>query len=266
MLDEASGTQKNGEDRWLSLASAHLPERSVKAYCLLSATHLHLDARLQLQGFGPAMFGYVAQYAGWRWIEWIQMIMAGATAVIVLVCFRETRGSVILSRRAAKLRKETGLDYRCRADEERATLLILIKTGVSRPIWFFFTEPIGEVLARPSSSFGYWQLISRDLVLSLSIWVGFAWGALYGVSNALRTGLQSLMMGGYSWWRRSGSYIKTYTVGVSVLLGWPFWLLRMFWMHEAFCLFSKIDVSVQSRRIRWLFRQYLSGARLQAIS
>ena len=89
------------------------------------------------------MFGYVSQNLGWRWIEWIEMIMAGVTTVIVFVVCQETRGSVILSRRAKRLSKETGLDYRCRADEERASLLVLMKTGVSRPVWFLLTEPIG---------------------------------------------------------------------------------------------------------------------------
>ena len=110
------------------------------------------------------MFGYVAQNKGWRWIQWIEMIMAGVSSVLTFVMFKETRGSVILSRRAARLRRETGLNYRCRADEERASLLILIRSGVSRPIWFFLTEPI---------------------VLSLSVWIGFTWGCLYGLMEAI---------------------------------------------------------------------------------
>ena len=72
------------------------------------------------------------------------MIMAGVTAAVVIIYFRETRGNVILSKRAAKLRKETGDErYQCRADQERASLAILIKTGISRPLWFFISEPIG---------------------------------------------------------------------------------------------------------------------------
>lgn len=90
------------------------------------------------------MFGFVTERIGWRWINWIQMIMAGVTACVVILYFRETRGNVILSKRAAKLRKETGDDrYQCRADKERASLAILIKTGVSRPLWFLISEPIG---------------------------------------------------------------------------------------------------------------------------
>lgn len=31
-------------------------------------------------GIGPMMFGFVTQEIGWRWINWIQMMMAGVTA------------------------------------------------------------------------------------------------------------------------------------------------------------------------------------------
>lgn len=59
-------------------------------------------------------------------------------------------GNVILSKRAKKYRKETGDPrYQCRADEERASLAVLMKTGVSRPLWFLISEPIGKTLLSP---------------------------------------------------------------------------------------------------------------------
>lgn len=145
-------------------------------------------------GLGPAMFGYVAQTIGWRWIEWIEMIMAGATSLLVILLFRETRGSVILSKRAAKLRKETGLDYRCRADEERASLAVLIKTGISRPLWFLISEPI---------------------VLSLSIFVGFAWGCLYGLVEAI-----PLVYGNVYGWRIGAQGLAFIPIALGGLLGY----------------------------------------------
>lgn len=96
-----------------------------------------------------------------RWIQWIEMIISGVSSVPIIIYFRETRGSVILSKKAAALRRKTGDSrYACRADEERASLAVLIKTGISRPLWYLISEPI---------------------VLSLSVWIGFAWGVLYGV-------------------------------------------------------------------------------------
>ena len=118
-----------------------------------------------------------------RWINWIQMILAGVTAVVVIVYFRETRGNVILSKRAAKLRKDTGDDrYQCRADQERASLAILVKTGVSRPLWFLISEPIGEF---PSEVTGKRRQLTFPTVLSLSVWVGFAWGCMYGLVSSI---------------------------------------------------------------------------------
>jgi MFS family permease len=90
--------------------------------------------------------GYVVQELNWRWIGWIGLICSGATLAAILIILRETRGSVILScvllpswqfradvwtsRRAAKLRKETGDErYQCRADAERKSLATLIKVG-----------------------------------------------------------------------------------------------------------------------------------------
>ncbi|ORY75032.1 MFS general substrate transporter [Leucosporidium creatinivorum] len=110
-------------------------------------------------GLGPAVMGYVEQYLGWRWISWIQMIMAGVMSLAIVLLTRETRGSVILSRRARKLRKSTGDPrHQCRSDAERASLAVLIRVSMTRPIYLLCTEAI---------------------VACFSLWVGFAWGVLY---------------------------------------------------------------------------------------
>lgn len=84
---------------------------------------------------GPLCSGFVEDAWGWRGIEYVQLVMAGVLTVCVTLLTRETRGSVILSRRAARLRKETGDDrYQCRSDAERASLAILIKNSMTRPV------------------------------------------------------------------------------------------------------------------------------------
>lgn len=111
-------------------------------------------------GLGPVMFGYVEMDTRlqWRWINWIQMMMSAVIFIAVVLFTRETRGSVILSRRAATLRKSTGLNYQCRSDAERSSLLTLVKVSLTRPIYLIFTEAI---------------------VFSFSLWAGVAWGVLY---------------------------------------------------------------------------------------
>lgn len=79
--------------------------------------------------------------------------------------FKETRGSVILSRRAAKLRKETGDErYRARAEAERSSIPVLIKDSLTRPLWLLVSEPI---------------------VIAFSLWISFQWGVMYSLLESL---------------------------------------------------------------------------------
>ena len=89
-------------------------------------------------GIGPVWAGFVAGNPAleWRWIQFIQAIYTGGGFLLLLVFLRETRGSVLLTRKAAKLRKETGdLRYRAKAEAERASIAILIRNSLTRPLW-----------------------------------------------------------------------------------------------------------------------------------
>ncbi|GAA5908018.1 hypothetical protein JCM8208_004025 [Rhodotorula glutinis] len=116
-------------------------------------------------GLGPAVSGYIELKLGWRWISWVQMMLCGVLTVLIILFTRETRGSVILSRRARKLRKETGDGrYQCRSDAERASLAVLLKVSMTRPIYLLCTESI---------------------VFFVSLWAGFSWGSLYLLVEAV---------------------------------------------------------------------------------
>ena len=94
-------------------------------------------------GAAPALMGYVAQNLGWRWIQYIQIIISFVSFIVAAITLRETRGSVILSKRARRLREESGSErYHCKADAERASLWILVTRSLSRPLWFLVTEPV----------------------------------------------------------------------------------------------------------------------------
>ncbi|KAF5385771.1 hypothetical protein D9615_002204 [Tricholomella constricta] len=112
-------------------------------------------------GLGPVVAGWVEMNPRleWRWIQWIQMIIFGAFSTMIPVVMTETRTAILLTRIAKKVRKDTGDPrYRARIEDERASLKNLIFISCTRPILLMFTEPI---------------------VLSFSLWVGFAWGVLY---------------------------------------------------------------------------------------
>ncbi|SPO29152.1 related to multidrug resistant protein [Ustilago trichophora] len=112
-------------------------------------------------GIGPVWAGWVEnnRRLGWRWIQYIQAIYTGFILILLLLFLRETRGSIILTRRAAKLRKTTGDSrYKARAELETASISVLIKNSLTRPLIFLVKEPI---------------------VTFFSLWIAFTWGFMY---------------------------------------------------------------------------------------
>lgn len=103
--------------------------------------------------------------------------------VIIVLFFRETRGSVLLSRKASKLNEwyqaceDAGyrgmvfpsaktlkdsaevqhLRWKVKADEQRASLLHMVKVSSTRPFVLLFTEPT---------------------VFFFSLWISFSWVSL----------------------------------------------------------------------------------------
>ncbi|KAL9936598.1 hypothetical protein V8E36_004666 [Tilletia maclaganii] len=93
---------------------------------------------------GPIAGAYIFLAHGWRWIFGISgIVMAGI--IVIYLPVPETRGDVLLARRAAKKRKETG-DDRYYAAQERTrkerTLKGLLREVLVRPVFMLFTEPV----------------------------------------------------------------------------------------------------------------------------
>jgi hypothetical protein len=96
---------------------------------------------------------------GFRLVFWLVFAISGLLTIGVIFLQHETRESVLLSRKAKKLRAETG-DRRfvAQADEERASLSSILKIALTRPVRLFFTEPV---------------------IQAWTAYVSFAWGVLY---------------------------------------------------------------------------------------
>lgn len=90
---------------------------------------------------GPLIGGFVYQYLGWRWTNWI-VVIVGGVAWISTSLIKETYTPTILKKRAEKRRKETGDDrWWCRYDE-KISVREAMKTNLSRPFVMTATEPI----------------------------------------------------------------------------------------------------------------------------
>ncbi|OAX31940.1 MFS general substrate transporter [Rhizopogon vinicolor AM-OR11-026] len=112
-------------------------------------------------GLGPTIAGWIEAdpSLGWRWIQWIHAIVSGVYFVSVLLFMTETRSTVILTRMARRVRKDTGDSRYCaRAEENKPRLASMIAISCTRPMSLLLTEPT---------------------VQSFSLWVGFVWGVLY---------------------------------------------------------------------------------------
>jgi len=93
---------------------------------------------------GPLTGGFVYQYLGWRWTNWLVLILSGV-ALAMVALEKESYAPAILRQKAAKKRKESGdRRYWSRYDNEEGSAAFwkLLKINLSRPFIMTFTEPI----------------------------------------------------------------------------------------------------------------------------
>lgn len=91
--------------------------------------------------FGPVIGGFTFQYLGWRWTNWIVMILSGVSLFMVAFV-KETYAPAILRKRAARRRQETGDERWWSRYDEKKEFLPLLKVNLSRPFVMVATEPI----------------------------------------------------------------------------------------------------------------------------
>ncbi|KAI0907269.1 MFS general substrate transporter [Ustulina deusta] len=119
-------------------------------------------------GIGPLVSGVITEHISWRWIYYVQTISCGLVVLALFAFFPETRGSVLLSRKAKALNawcESVGdlspfghLRWKVLEDERRTSAGLVIKTSLVRPIHLLFTESV---------------------VFWFSLWMSFAWSILY---------------------------------------------------------------------------------------
>ncbi|KAH8585651.1 major facilitator superfamily domain-containing protein [Bisporella sp. PMI_857] len=91
---------------------------------------------------GPVAGGFLIEAAGWRWVFWLITIAAGVITVIAFLVMSETYPVILLERKAAILRKETGnLAYRSKLASD-LTPRQLMTQSIIRPLNMLFRSPI----------------------------------------------------------------------------------------------------------------------------
>ncbi|KAK6815129.1 Taurine catabolism dioxygenase TauD TfdA family protein [Aspergillus parasiticus SU-1] len=133
-------------------------------------------------GLAPLLCSVIVYHTTWRWIYYSHAIVSAVFVLIIFFFFKETRGSVILSRKAQALNKyyealedaghfgvimadESGekqltkrIRWKVKSDEQRASLGQMISISLYRPFHMLFTEPV---------------------VFFFSLWAAFSWAVLY---------------------------------------------------------------------------------------
>lgn len=145
-------------------------------------------------GLGPLCSGFIAQHVHWRWIFRVQVITTGLLMFVIVFLFKESRGSVLLSRKAKTLnqwyedleaagyygfllpasesnissshrsRTPQRIRWKVKSDEERSSLPKMIRISLYRPFHLLLTEPV---------------------VFFFSLWITFAWSVLYLLFSAV---------------------------------------------------------------------------------
>ncbi|KAI5358126.1 putative major facilitator superfamily, MFS transporter superfamily [Septoria linicola] len=99
--------------------------------------------------FGPVVGAAITESKlGWRWTEYIEAIFAFSMVAITFFCLPELYAPVILKRKAARLRKQTGDQRHWHPHEaERMTPSNILTKYFSRPIRMLVTEPMVTCIA-----------------------------------------------------------------------------------------------------------------------
>jgi multidrug resistance protein len=92
---------------------------------------------------GPLAGGFIADNLGWRWLYWIQLILSGAVWILITFTVPETYAPTLLSRRAKKMRKETGDEsFVTEQDLDLRPFVERLRLFLIRPFQLLFLEPI----------------------------------------------------------------------------------------------------------------------------
>ncbi|KAF2743815.1 MFS general substrate transporter [Sporormia fimetaria CBS 119925] len=90
---------------------------------------------------GPLVGGFVFQYMGWRWTNWVVMIGSGVSFFMVLIV-KETYAPALLRAKSAKKRKETDDERWYSRYDDKQKFWPMLRENLTRPCSMAVKEPI----------------------------------------------------------------------------------------------------------------------------
>ncbi|KAE9976393.1 hypothetical protein EG327_008146 [Venturia inaequalis] len=97
---------------------------------------------------GPVAGGFITENTTWRWVFWSTTIFCALVQITGLLFLQETYAPILLKRKAAKLRKESGNPaLYTEFDDPDRKLTTDLRTAFERPFRLLFTQPIVQVIS-----------------------------------------------------------------------------------------------------------------------
>ncbi|KXX74626.1 putative drug/proton antiporter YHK8 [Madurella mycetomatis] len=193
---------------------------------------------------------------GWKWIFWHQVVAGGLLMVALALIFRESRGSVVLSRKAGRLNRwyeklegagcygvwcndeaangERTFTCACltEGDEEKGALQHLPRqtatAGTLKRIRWLVKEDeerssLGKMMAI-SVTRPFHLLFTEPVVFFFSLWAAFAWGILYLALGAIPFVFEKV----YAWsLEQSGYSFAPIIIGTVIQTALSIWQEQM---------------------------------------
>ncbi|ETI26125.1 hypothetical protein G647_02902 [Cladophialophora carrionii CBS 160.54] len=169
---------------------------------------MSLFVTLYLAGssMGPVIAGIIFQTLGWRWISYMQIIWYAALFPIYVFFFQESRGTIILHRRAVKRRREEGHGHSHTSSGTHATTTT---TGPSTT-----SASLARKLAR-STQRPLRMLFTEPVLFTFTLWSAFMVGTVYLFTQSVEQVFSSL----YAWTASQAGYVQAAIV-VGECVGW----------------------------------------------
>ena len=127
----------------------------------------------------PVAGGYIVSnnQLGWRWTEWVTLIISGAAFVIAVLFLPETYCPLLLDWKAKHLRRVTGDQRYVSKHAESGSFIKRTKQVIKLPATFFGTEPIIAI-------FGGYLVLLYILLFSFLSGFDYIFKETYGLSTS----------------------------------------------------------------------------------